>query len=182
MRKNDLQWDSRTRAIYTSYLFALLWMKGDLKKLGSIDLHLRLGTHDHLPHSSFFQFGGFLCSFQHVSCVFHGFLQWSHHDFSPCLKFLLSTSAFGHFFMKVELSVSRLVFGSCFCSMTLWRDSSLLISKNISRRLGRGFHPRVRPRASSNSLLRLARNRYTLSTSFIFIYRILSVGESHSSS
>ena len=28
-------------------------MEADLKKLGSLDLHLRLGTHDHLPHSSF---------------------------------------------------------------------------------------------------------------------------------
>ena len=28
-------------------------MEAYLKKLGSFDLHLKLGTHDHLPHSSF---------------------------------------------------------------------------------------------------------------------------------
>ena len=88
----------------------------------------------------FFQFCGFPWIFQQFSLVCQCFLQWSHQGF-----FFLSLSESFLIDTRAELSVtaaSGLLSSSVFI-ITFLLVSSLLISENASRRVGRGFFPRI---------------------------------------
>ena len=131
----------RTWAIYIGYLFAHSWMKTYLNKLGSLNLHLRLGTHDHLSHPSFSN-----SEASHVaSNMSHTYAMASYNDHS--MIFLLTCLHLPLILLLWELN-SQFQGWSLVPTFVAWLDSSLSISKNTSWRVKRGFH-----RSSSNSLL-----------------------------
>ena len=117
-------------------------------------------------------------SFQQLSRVCHGFLQWSHQGLPFFLVFVALDDLSESCVAKAELSPA----GTISFNITCLLLSSRRISAKASRVLGNGSLPKTRLRTSSNSLFKPARNSNTLSFSSIFWYMLLSVELVHSSS